>query len=160
VECISLAVHPAAHLKIVVPQDSLTVRTGQALRVELLPPLRLEVLPLNPSVTTFADAPIQLVVVALAVWRIIDHVEGGRLEGLHAGGADKTLLVIPTSQPPISGRDGFASDGFTASFAVALLRRPTAEGYLALFSWGLGSSRVTWWRLGATSWIRRAQFPS
>lgn len=100
---VPLAVHPAAHLEVVVPQDSLAIRASQALRVELLSPLRLEILPLNSSVTARADASIQLVVVALAVWRIVNYVESRSLEWFHTGRADEAFLVVPTRQSPVSG---------------------------------------------------------
>jgi hypothetical protein len=132
VEGIPLAVHPAAHLEIIVPQNSLAIRARKALRVELLSPLRLEILPLDSSVAANADAPIQLVVVALTVWRIVDHVEGRSLEWFHAGRTHEAFLVIPTRQPAISGRDGLARDALTTSFAVALrLSRLSAESQVS-----------------------------
>lgn len=128
-EGIPLAVHPAAHLEIIVPQNSLAIRAGKALRVELLSPFRLEILSLDPSIAANADAPIQLVVVALTVWSIVDYVEGRSLEWLHTRRADEAFLVIPTRQSAVSGRDGLARDALTTSFTVALrLGRLSAEG--------------------------------
>lgn len=159
VECVSLTVHSATHLKVVVLQDSLAVRTSQAVGVEFLVPLSLEILPLNSPVAAYADAPIQLVIVALAIRRIVDHVEGCGLEWLGAGGANETFLVVSTSEPPISRRDRFPSDGFAATFAVTLLCSASPDGCVAWDGWGLRPSWVARWRLCETVWNRGIQGP-
>ena len=65
--------------------------------MELLLPLTFQVLSLNPLVTSRAHTPVQFVVVAFAVWRIVDNVEGRGLEGLRASLAHKALFVISSS---------------------------------------------------------------
>jgi hypothetical protein len=87
--------------------------------MELLLPRRLQILPLNASVTREAARVVQLVIVPLTVRRVVDHVEGCRGKGLAARPAHETLFVVASGQTPVSGGDGFAFYGLAAAFAVA-----------------------------------------
>ena len=66
------------------------------MRVEFLLALALEVLPFDALVAGGAGAAVEFVVVAFAVGRVVDYVEGGGLEGFLAGVADETVFVVST----------------------------------------------------------------
>jgi hypothetical protein len=80
--------------------------------------LTLQVLPLNAFIASCANTAVQLVVMALAIWRIVNNVERGCLERFGTSGADKTLLMVPSGQAPISRGNGFAFNSFAAAFAI------------------------------------------
>lgn len=100
---VSLTIHAAIHLKIVIPQSPIAVRARQTRRVELLPALALKVLTLDATVAGRAHAAVQFVVVALAVGRVVDHVEGRGLEGRRARLAHEAVLVVAARQPTVGG---------------------------------------------------------
>lgn len=87
--------------------------------MELLAPLRLQILALDPAVAGGAARVVELVVVPLAVRRVVDHVEGRGGEWGGAGPAHEALLVVPAREPAVGGGDGFARDGLVAALAVA-----------------------------------------
>jgi len=63
--------------------------------------LRFEALPFDAAVAGVADAAVELVVVVLAIWSVVDHIERGGLEGLAARLAHKALLVVASCQASV-----------------------------------------------------------
>lgn len=100
-ESVSLAIHTPVHLKVIVPQVSLTISASQASRMKLLLSFAFKVLSFDAFIACGAHASVQLVIMSFAVWGIIDHVKCSCLKGLRACLADKTLLVISSRQATI-----------------------------------------------------------
>lgn len=112
--------------------------------MEFLLALALQILSLNAFVAGRTDTPIDFVVVSFAERRVVMDVEGCGLERFGAGLAYETLLVVSSSKASISGGNGFAFDGFTAAFAIAL-RSCRAANRLFFGRADWLSRRVTWW---------------
>ena len=113
------------------------------MRMELLLSLRFQVFSLNSAITLLTHGIIQLVVMAVTIWMIINDIKRGRHERLGTGFADETLAMvsaesteksnsvemeltlpmIPSCQSTIRRTDGFPFDDFTTAFAVALVSR-------------------------------------
>ena len=85
----------------------------------LLGPLVFEILALDSVATAAADTAIQLVVVAFAVWLVVENIEGRRRKWLFARRADIARLVISTGQAAVRAGDGLPLDGETTRLAVA-----------------------------------------
>jgi hypothetical protein len=100
-ERISLTEDPSVHLKIRTRETAVAIRARQTLRMELLLPCRLQILAFDTLIARLAHTAIEFVVVSLAVWGIVDHVEGCGSEGLGTGLANETLFVITPSQTPV-----------------------------------------------------------
>ena len=73
---ISLTINPSIHLKIIIPEHPLTIRTSQASRMELLFPLALKILAFDTFIAVIADGAVEFVVMAFAVGGIVYDVEG------------------------------------------------------------------------------------
>jgi hypothetical protein len=69
--------------------------------MEFLLALRLQALPFDAAVAGTADAAVELVVVMLAIWSIVDHVKGRSSEGLAARLAHEALFVVASCQAPV-----------------------------------------------------------
>jgi len=69
--------------------------------MEFLFALRLETLPFDAAVAGGANAAVELVVVVLAIWSIVDHIKSRGLEGFAARLALEALLVVPPCQASI-----------------------------------------------------------
>jgi hypothetical protein len=95
--CVALAIRLAPYFVVVVAQDHAARQAGEASRVELPALVRLQILALDAAVAGPAERAIQLVVMVLAIWRVVEHVEFGAGKGALAGPADEALLVIATS---------------------------------------------------------------
>lgn len=77
----AFTVHDPHNFKVVVPQGHSARVACETLRVELLPPLSLQVLTLDSVVAVSAKRTIHLVVMVCAVRVVVNDVEVGRLEG-------------------------------------------------------------------------------
>lgn len=78
---------------------------GEAVWMEFLPPICLEVLAFNASIAVGTERTVLLMVMASAVRIIVVNVEVGGLEGSPTGLADEALLVVTTSELSIRRTD-------------------------------------------------------
>lgn len=109
----------AIHLIIVFIKPHTAMRARKTSSVVFLPSIRLEILALDPAIALFAHTPIELVVVALAVRRVLEDVEFCGCEGRLTGRAAETLFMVAASQAAIGGFDGFPVDLRSAGAAFA-----------------------------------------
>ena len=87
--------------------------------MEFLLAFALEILPLDALVASIAYAAVELVVVSLAVWGVVDYVECRSLERFETGFADEAVLVITSCEASVGRGDRFAFDSFTTALAVS-----------------------------------------
>lgn len=108
----SFAVHLAGDLEVVVGKHSPTLAAAEAPWMELLLDAAksrrtgsLEVLPLDPAMTTIAERAVVLVVVLFAVRLVVDDIKVGSREGLMAGSTNEACLVPPAREPTVCSLD-------------------------------------------------------
>lgn len=98
---ISLAIHSPIHLEIVVAQRSPAICAGQTTRMVFLLSFRFEILAFNAPVARVTAAVVQLMVMALTIWGIIENVECRGSEWLDTGRADKTIFMVTARETPV-----------------------------------------------------------
>lgn len=76
-EGVLIAVYLSTVFIVVVAQHFVAIDTGEASRVEFRPLLSLEVRALDSVVTLGAQRIVELVVVVLAIWVVVDDIEVG-----------------------------------------------------------------------------------
>ena len=118
-----LAEDAAVPFEEVVAQDQAAFLAGEAVRVELLLPVRFQVRPFDAAVATRAQGSVVFVVMPPTVRIVVVDVEIRALERSLAGLARETLLVVAPRQLPVCRADGFAIDCFVATPAKAFARR-------------------------------------
>jgi hypothetical protein len=89
VEGVAFAKDISADFEVVVAELDAAGVAGEAVGVELLPGVGLEILAFDAAVAAFAKRVVELVVVLLAVGKVVDNVEVGGLERGAAGLAHK-----------------------------------------------------------------------
>ena len=100
-----LTVDLARNLKVIVTESLVTIKTGEAVRVELLVLLSFEVWSLNTSIAVSAQRVVQLVVMVLTVGVVVDDIEVGGGKRRVTGLADETLLMVASCQSAIGSLD-------------------------------------------------------
>lgn len=75
-----LAVDRTADLEVVIAENSAAVLTGKAFGVELLLLLSLQIRPFDAAIALCAERVIELVVVLLAIWIVVDYIKVGSCE--------------------------------------------------------------------------------
>lgn len=114
---------PAVKFEIVSTENPVAFLAGEAVRVELLFLLGLQVWPFNASIAIFAKRIVELVVVSGTVGMIVHDIEIGSREGRLAGLTHEALLMVSSSKSTaIFCSHRFASDEFPTTSAVALIR--------------------------------------
>jgi hypothetical protein len=113
----------AIDLKIIVSKDEIAVSADEAVRVEFLLCVRLNVLSLDSSIAACAKRVVDFVVVAMTIWKVVVDVEIRGLERLLAGCTDEAISVIAAGETTIGRTDRLALDEFTTSATVSLVGR-------------------------------------
>lgn len=141
----SFTIHVAANLKIVLLEHDPTLLALEARRVELLPLLRFQILPLNALVTAPAQTLVEDMVVPLAVRLVVDDVEICGGEGGAARLADEALAVVAPCKTAVCCFDGLADYGLCAAAAGAL---GAGSSWTAGKWWFEGCRRCRGWFFG------------
>lgn len=114
-----LAVRLPRHFVVIHVEPDTAVRAAEAMRMELLPAVCLQVLPLNALVALPAQRAIKLVVMLRTARRIAVDVELCTRKRSLACLAGEALLVIAACETAISGFDGLAVDVRATATAFA-----------------------------------------
>lgn len=128
-ECVALTVDHSHHFEVVIPQRHPARVARETLRMEFLPPLRLQVLALNTIVAGSAEGAVHLVVVMRTVRMVVHDVKVGGLEGGVASPAGEALLVPTPCKPPIGRLDALPHNQLATASAVPLTRRARPLSY-------------------------------
>lgn len=105
--------------------------------MEFLLQLRLQILPLDASIARLAKRTVQLVVMPLAVWVVVQNVEVCRLKGLFARLAHEALFVVSARKSTVRRADGFTFDDLATTSAVSFVPACGSSGWRRPLGWYL-----------------------
>ncbi|KAH0207689.1 hypothetical protein KCU99_g291, partial [Aureobasidium melanogenum] len=121
-----LAIDLTSDLEVIIAEWFVAVDTGETARMEFLCLLGLEVRSFDTTVAMGTQRVVELMVMVLTVWVVVNDVEISGCKGRLAGLADEAMLVVTTSQTTIRSLDGLALNRLTATSAD-MLRRSTGS---------------------------------
>lgn len=114
-ESVSFAIDQSGDLKIVFSKHDLAGSAGQAVRMEFLALLCLQVLSFDAFAAARAERVVELMVVVFAVGIVLVDVEVSCCESALAGLANEAVFMVATSQTAICGFYRFAYNRLVAA---------------------------------------------